>query len=69
MYLRCQAPERKNKFSKEIINKIVYKAGGQERGVYLKGLITYGNYEIEDQVNFTVYVPKVDEHFVGSLVV
>ena len=25
--------------------------------------------EIEDQVNFTVYVPKVDEHFVGSLAV
>ena len=23
----------------------------------------------EDQVNFTVYVPKVDEHFVGSLAV
>ena len=33
------------------------------------GLTTYGNYEIEDQVNFTVYVPKVDEHFVGSLAV
>ena len=30
---------------------------------------TYGKYEIEDQVNFTVYVPKVDEHFVGSLAV
>ena len=29
----------------------------------------YGKYEIEDQVNFTVYVPKVDEHFVGSLAV
>ncbi len=33
------------------------------------GLTTYGKYEIEDQVNFTVYVPKVDEHFVGSLAV
>ena len=32
-------------------------------------LTTYGKYEIEDQVNFTVYVPKVDEHFVGSLAV
>ena len=30
---------------------------------------TYGNYEIEDQVNFTVYVPKVEEHFIGSLTV
>ena len=36
---------------------------------YLMGLTTYGKYEIEDQVNFTVYVPKVDEHFVGSLAV
>ena len=33
------------------------------------GLTTYGNYEIEDQVNFTVYVPKVEEHFIGSLTV
>lgn len=28
-----------------------------------------GNYDIEDQVNFTMYVPKVDEHFIGSLAV
>lgn len=35
----------------------------KSRGVYLMG-ITYGKYEIENQVNFTVYVPKVDEHFV-----
>jgi hypothetical protein len=25
-------------------------------------LTTYGKYEIEDQVNFAVYVPKIDEH-------
>lgn len=30
---------------------------------------TYGKYEIEAQVNFAVYVPKIDEHFVGSLAV
>lgn len=36
---------------------------------YKVGLTTYGKYEIEDQVNFTVYVPKVDEHFIGSLAV
>lgn len=42
---------------------------GKSRGAYLMGLTTYGKYEIEDQVNFTVYVPKVDEHFVGSLAV
>ena len=41
----------------------------RSRGAYLMGLTTYGNYGIEDQVNFTVYVPKVDEHFVGSLAV
>ena len=39
------------------------------RGTYLTGLTTYGKYEIEDQVNFTVYVPKVDEHFIGGLAV
>ena len=33
------------------------------------GLTTYGNYEIEDQANFTVYVPKVDAHFKASLAV
>lgn len=31
------------------------------------GLMTYSNYEIEDQVNFTVYVPKVNEDFFESL--
>ena len=41
----------------------------RSRGAYLMGLTTYGNYGIEDQANFTVYVPKVDEHFVGSLAV
>lgn len=33
------------------------------------GLMTYSNYEIEDQVNFTVYVPKVNEDFFESLAV
>lgn len=28
-----------------------------------------GNYSIEDQVDFAVYVPKIDEHFSGSLAV
>ena len=39
------------------------------RGAYLMGLTTYGHYEVEDQVDFAVYVPKVDEHFAGSLAV
>ena len=39
------------------------------RGAYLMGLTSYGNYNVEDEVNFTIYVPRADEHFVGSLVV
>lgn len=54
-----------NLYEKTVSNMLECKS----RGVYLMGLTTYGNYEIEDQVNFTVYVPKVDEHFVGSLAV
>lgn len=52
-------------YEKTISNMLECKS----RGAYLTGLTTYGKYEIEDQVNFTVYVPKVDEHFVGSLAV
>ena len=33
------------------------------------GLTSYGNYSVEDEVNFTIYVPRADAHFVGSLVV
>ena len=39
------------------------------RGAYLMGLTSYGNYNIEDTVNFTIYVPKTDPHFIGSLTV
>lgn len=39
----------------------------KSRGAYLMGLTSYSKYETEDQVDFTVYVPKVDEHFIGSL--
>lgn len=52
-------------YEKTISNMLEYKS----RGAYLMGMTTYGKYETEDQVNFTVYVPKVDEHFVGSLAV
>ena len=41
----------------------------KSRGAYLMGLTTYGNYEAEDHVDFAVYVPKVDEHFLASLAV
>ena len=52
-------------YEKTVSNMLECKS----RGAYLMGLTTYGKYEIEDEVNFTVYVPKVDEHFVGSLAV
>ena len=52
-------------YEKTVSNMLECKS----RGSYLMGLTTYGKYEIEDQVNFTVYVPKVDERFVGSLAV
>ncbi|MCC8137491.1 MAG: glutamine--fructose-6-phosphate transaminase (isomerizing) [Clostridiales bacterium] len=41
----------------------------QSRGAYLFGLTTYGNYAIEDHVDFTVYIPKTDPHFAASLAV
>lgn len=41
----------------------------KSRGAYLMGLTTYGNYNIEDTVDFTVYIPKTDEHFTASLAV
>ncbi len=52
-------------FEKTISNMAECKA----RGAYLMGLTTFGNYNIEDTVNFTVYVPKTDEHFAASLAV
>ena len=39
------------------------------RGAYLMGLTSYGRYDIEDAVNFAVYVPRIDEHFAASLAV
>jgi glucosamine--fructose-6-phosphate aminotransferase (isomerizing) len=41
----------------------------QSRGAYLMGLTTYGSYDLEDTVNFTVYVPKTDEHFATSVAI
>ena len=37
------------------------------RGAYLMGLTSCGNYSLEDTANFTVYIPKTDEHFAVSL--
>ncbi|MBQ0071310.1 MAG: glutamine--fructose-6-phosphate transaminase (isomerizing) [Spirochaetales bacterium] len=52
-------------YEKTLSNVIEVKS----RGAYLMGLTTYGRYEIEDNVNFSVYVPRVDEHFAASLAV
>ena len=41
----------------------------KSRGAYLMGLTTFGKYDVEDSVNFAVYVPKVDEHFVGIVAI
>jgi glucosamine--fructose-6-phosphate aminotransferase (isomerizing) len=52
-------------FEKTVSNMVEVKA----RGGYLMGLTTYGNYSLEDQANFVVYIPKTDEHFTASLAV
>ena len=55
---------------KELLEKTISNmAECKARGAYLMGLTSYGNYSVEDVVNFTIYVPRVDPHFVGSLVV
>ena len=48
-------------YEKTISNMVECKS----RGAYLMGLTTYGKYEVED----TVYIPKIDEHFAASLAV
>ena len=41
----------------------------KSRGAYLMGITTNWNFTVEDSVNFTVYIPRTDEHFVSSLAV
>ena len=41
----------------------------KSRGAYLLGITTNGNFAVEDSVNFTVYIPRTDEHFMASLAV
>lgn len=52
-------------YEKTISNMVECKS----RGAFLMGLTVYGNYNIEDTVDFTVYVPKTDPHFMTSLAV
>lgn len=56
---------QKDLFEKTRSNMVEVKS----RGGYLMGLTSYGNYSIEDTVDFTVYVPKTDPHFATSLAV
>ena len=52
-------------FEKTISNMAECKS----RGAYLMGVTSNGNFTVEDSVNFTVYIPKTDEHFASSLAV
>ena len=52
-------------YEKTISNMVECKS----RGAYLMGLTTYGNYNIEDTVEFATYIPKTDGHFAASLAV
>ena len=52
-------------FEKTVSNMVECKS----RGAYLMGLTSCGNYSLEDTANFTVYIPKTDEHFAASLAV
>ena len=52
-------------YEKTISNMVEVKS----RGAYLMGLTSYGSYDLEDTVNFTVYVPRTDEHFATSLAI
>lgn len=56
---------QKELYEKTISNMVEVKS----RGAYLMGVTSYGNYSIEDTVEFTVYIPKTDEHFIASLAV
>ena len=56
---------QKDLYEKTLSNMVEVKS----RGGYLMGLTSYGNYSIEDTVDFTVYVPKTDPHFATSLAV
>ena len=52
-------------YEKMISNMVECKS----RGAYIMGLTNYGNYNIEDSADFTVYIPKTDPHFAPSLAV
>lgn len=52
-------------YEKTISNMVECKS----RGANLMAVAPYGYYQIEDTANFTTYIPRIDEHFIGSLAV
>lgn len=50
-------------YEKTISNMVEVKS----RGAKLFGLTTYGNYAMEDVADFTVYIPRIENFFAGSL--
>ena len=52
-------------YEKTVSNMVECKS----RGAFLMGVTTNGNFSVEDTANFTVYIPKTDEHFTASLAV
>ncbi len=56
---------QKELYEKTVSNMMECKS----RGAYLMGITTNGNFNVEDSANFTVYIPRTDEHFMASLAV
>ena len=56
---------QRDRIEKTVSNMAECKA----RGAYLMGLTGYGNYNVEEAANFTVYVPNTDPHFIGSIAI
>lgn len=52
-------------YEKTVSNMVECKS----RGAYLMGLTSFGNYNIEETADFTVYIPGTDPHFATSLAV
>ena len=52
-------------FEKSISNMLEVKS----RGAYLMGVTSYGNYNIEETADFSVYVPKTAQYFTTSLAI
>jgi len=50
-------------YEKTVSNMVEVKS----RGANVMGLTTYGNYAMEDTAHFTIYIPKINPLFAGSL--